>query len=156
MSRYNAAMIATAFVSALLLQGATQMTPSLMPSQHFEVTAAYEAPTKKGALANLVFEFKQKDRDVHINEEPAPRIKFAAGASLVAPPPAKSSGAIPDPANAKYLDLAKPVRFAVTVAPDAKKGMSHVRATVSYFYCSKRENWCRKGTADFDLAVVLP
>ncbi len=132
------------------------MTPSLMPSQHFEVTAAYEAPAKKGAPANLLFEFKQKDPDVYINEEPAPRIKFAAGAPLVAPPPPKGSGVIPDPANVKYLDLAKPVRFAVTPAPDAAKGMSRVKTTLSYFYCSKRENWCRKGTADFELAVVLP
>lgn len=132
------------------------MTPSLMTSQHFEVTAAYEAPAKKGATANLLFQFKQKDPDVYINEEPAPRIKFAAGAPLVAPPPPKSSGVIPDPANVKYLDLAKPVRFAVTPATDAAKGMSRVKTTLSYFYCSKRENWCRKGTADFDLAVVLP
>lgn len=132
------------------------MTPSAMPSQHFDVTAAYEAPAKKGAPASLVFEFKRKDRDVNINEEPAPRIKFAAGSPLVAPAPPKSSGVIPDPANARYLDLSKPVRFPVTVAPDAAKGLSAVKATLSYFYCSKRENWCRKGTADFDLAVVLP
>jgi len=146
-----------ALVAALLLQGGMQpMTPSLMTTQHFEVTAAYEAPAKKGAPGNLVFEFKQKDPDVYINEEPAPRIKFAAGGPLIAPPPPKGSGVIPDPANVKYLDLAKPVRFAVTPAPDAARGMSRVKTTLSYFYCSKRENWCRKGTADFDLAVVLP
>lgn len=146
----------TAFVSAMLLQGAVQMMPSLMPSQHFDVTGAYEAPAKKGAAGHLVFEFRQKDPDVHINEEPAPRIKFAAGATLLAPPPPKSSGVIPDPATVKYLDLAKPVRFSVTATPDAAKGLSRVKTTLSYFYCSKRENWCRKGTADFDLAVVLP
>jgi hypothetical protein len=152
-------MIATAFVSALLLQGAlpmAPMTPSLMPSQHFEITAAYEAPARKGAAQHLVFQFKQKDPDVFVNEDPAPRIKFAAGAPLVAPPPPKSSGVIPDPANVKYLDLAKPVRFSVTTAPDASQGMSRVKTTLSYFYCSKRENWCRKGSSDFDLAVVLP
>ena len=150
-------MTRLALVAALLLQGGMQpMTPSLMTTQHFEVTAAYEAPAKKGAPGNLRFEFKQKDPDVYINEEPAPRIKFAAGAPLVAPPPPKGSGVIPDPANVKYLDLTKPVRFAVTPAADASKGLSQVKTTLSYFYCSKRENWCRKGTADFDLAVVLP
>lgn len=132
------------------------MTPSLLPSQHFDVTAAYEAPTGKGAPAHLVFEFKKKDADVNINEEPAPRIKFATGAPLVAPAPPKSSGIIPDPANAKYLDLSKPVRFAVTPAANAAKGLTTVKITLSYFYCSKRENWCRKGTADFNLSVVLP
>jgi len=147
-------MMVTALVSALL-QGALQMTPQAMPSPHFEVSAAYEAPARKGSPAHLVFEFKRKDPDVNVNEDPAPRIKFAAGAPLVAPPPPKSSGIIPDPANAHYLDLEKAVRFPVTQAPDAAKGMSKVRTTLSYFYCSKRENWCRKGTADFDLPVVL-
>ena len=132
------------------------MTPQAMPSQHFDVTAAYEAPARKGAPANIVVAFKKKDPDVDINEEPAARIKFAAGSPLVAPPPPRSSGVIPDPATAHYIDLAKPVRFPVTVAPGAAKGLSTVKATVSYFYCSKRENWCRKGTAEFDLAVVLP
>ena len=147
---------ATAMMSALLLQGAIQMTPQAMPSQHFEVTAGYEPSTKKGEPSHIVFAFKKKDPDVNINEEPAPRLKFAAGAPLVAPSPPKSSGVIPDPANARYLDLAKPVRFAVTSALDAPKGLSTVKTTVSYFYCSKRENWCRKGTADFNLGVVLP
>jgi len=146
----------TALVSTLLLQGALQMTPQAMPSPHFEVLAAYEAPARKGTAASIVFEFKKKDPDVNINEDPAPRLKFAPGSPLVAPPPPKSSGVIPDPANARYLDLTKPVRFPVTLAPDAAKGPATVKTTVSYFYCSKRENWCRKGTADFDLAVILP
>ena len=142
--------------AALLLGGALQMTPQAMPSPHFDVSAAYEAPAKKGAPAALVFEFKKKDPDVNINEEPAPRIKFAAGSPLVAPPPPKSSDAIPDPSTAHYLDLSKPHRIPVTIAPDAAKGLTTVKTTLSYFYCSKRENWCRKGTADFDLSVVLP
>jgi hypothetical protein len=146
----------TAMMSVLLLQGALQMTASATPSQHFDVTAAYEAPAKKGAPANIVFEFKRKDPDVNINEDPAPRIKFSDGSPLVAPVPPKSSGLGPDLANAHYLDLAKPVRFPVAVATNAARGLSTVKTTVSFFYCSKRENWCRKGTADFDLAVVLP
>ena len=132
------------------------MTPQAMPSPHFEVTAAYEPSAKKGTAGTVVFEFKRKDPDVNVNEDPAPRIKFAAGAPLVAPPPPKSSGELPDPAVAHYLDLSKPVRFSVAAAPDAAKGLTTVKTTLSYFYCSKRENWCRKGTADFDLPVSLP
>ena len=149
-------MMVTVLISALLASGVLQMTPQAMPSPHFDVSAAYEAPAKKGASASIVFEFKKKDPDVNINEEPAPRIKFAAGSPLVAPPPPKSSGVIPDPSTAHYLDLSKSVRIPVTTAPDAAKGLSTVKTTLSYFYCSKRENWCRKGTADFDLSVILP
>ena len=48
------------------------------------------------------------------------------------------------------------MRFAVTPAANAAQGLTTVKTTLSYFYCSKRENWCRKGTADFDLSVILP
>lgn len=149
-------MLSPVLSSVLLLQGTLQMTPQALPSPHFEVAAAYEAPAKPGAPAYIVVEFKRKDPDVNINEDPAPRIKFDAGSPLVAPPPPKSSGVIPDPSSAHYLDLARPVRFPVSRAPQAGAGLSKVHTSLSYFYCSKRENWCRKGTADFDLAVVLP
>jgi hypothetical protein len=141
---------------SLLLQGALQMTPQAVPSPHFDISAAYEAPAKKGAPGHIVFEFKKKDPDVNINEDPAPRIKFAAGSPLVAPPPPKSSGELPDLTNAHYIDISKPVLFPVTVAPGAAKGLSTAKTTLAYFYCSKRENWCRRGTADFDLPVVVP
>jgi hypothetical protein len=149
-------MMITVAMSALLLQGALQMTPQAIPSPHFDVSAAYEAPARKGAAGHIVFEFKKKDPDVNINEDPAPRIKFASGSPLVAPPPPKSSGDIPDLANARYIDLSKPLLLPVTVVPGAAKGLSMAKTTLSYFYCSKRENWCRRGTADFDLAVALP
>jgi hypothetical protein len=149
-------MMVSLLTSAIALAGALQMTMSSSPSPHFEVGAAYEAPAKKGAPSHLVFEFKRKDPDVNVNEEPAPRLKFGPGSPLVAPSPPKSSGVIPDPADARYLDLSKPVRIPVTLAPSAAKGLATAKTTLSYFYCSKRENWCRKGTAEFDLPVVLP
>ena len=100
------------------------MTPQATTSPHFDVSAAYEAPAKKGVPANIVVEFRKKDPDVNINEEPAARLKFGPGSPLVAPPPPKGSGVIPDPANAHYLDLSKPVRFPVTVAEGAAKGLN--------------------------------
>jgi hypothetical protein len=148
-------MIPSALFAALLLQTALQMTPSAVPSPHFQVTAAYEPPAKKGAPGAIVVEFKKLDPDVNINEEPAPRLKFNDAASPLVAPPAKGSGIVPDLANVKYLDLSKPVRFDVPTAPGAAKGLKSVKTSVSYFYCSKRENWCRKGTAEFDLSVVV-
>ena len=146
----------TPLVLGVLLQSGLAMTPSLTPSQHFAVTASYEPSAKKGAPGAVVVEFKRLDPDVNVNEEPAPRLKFPdPKAPLVAPAPPKFSGVIPDPANAKYLDLSKPVSFKVTDAPAATRGLSTVRASVAFFYCSKRENWCRKGTAEFDLPVLV-
>jgi hypothetical protein len=31
-----------------------------------------------------------------------------------------------------------------------------VKASVSYFYCSKTEGWCRKGQSDLEFAVLVP
>jgi hypothetical protein len=131
------------------------MTAPRVPAQHFTIGARYEAPAKKGAAGAVVVQFDRKDPDVSINEDPAPRIRFADDAPLIAPAPPRGSGTIPDPADVKYLDISKPVRFEVKRAPGAVAGTITVRASVSYFYCSKRENWCRKGTAEFDLPVDL-
>jgi hypothetical protein len=101
--------------------------------------------------------FLGKDADVHINEVPGPRLKLEPGQVLqeVAPspaPPAKDGGG---PPNNKYLDITWPVVFPVTVArPGA--GPQTVKANVTYFYCSKREGWCRKGTAPVEFPVTLP
>lgn len=148
-------MILSTLVLAAQAAGAAQMIPATMPAQHFTVTAGYEAPAKKGAPGTIVVKFERRDPDVNINEEPAPRLKFAPGAPLVAPPPPKSSGEIPEPGTAHYIDLGKPVRFTVTQAAGASTGLATVKTSVSYFYCSKRENWCRKGTSDFDLPVLV-
>ena len=151
-------MTRLALVAALLLQGGMQpMTPSLMTSQHFEVTAAYEAPAKKGAPAQPRVRVQDRRTPTSTSTKSRPRASSSPPvARWSLPRRRRVPGVIPDPANVKYLDLSKPVRFAVTPAPNAAKGMSRVKTTLSYFYCSKRENWCRKGTADFDLAVVLP
>lgn len=131
------------------------MTPPRIPAQHFTIGARYEAPAKKGAPGIILVQFDRKDPDVSINEEPAPRLKFAEGAPLAAPAPPKGSGVVPDPADVKYLDISKPVRFEVAQTASAAAGSAVVRTSVSYFYCSKRENWCRKGTSEFDLPVLL-
>ena len=52
----------------------------------------------------------------------------------------------------KYLDLTFPVVFPVAVVA-ATRAEQTVKGAVTYFYCSHREGWCRKGTADLDIAV---
>ena len=53
-------------------------------------------------------------------------------------------------------DLAKPLRFPVAIAPKAPKGRQELTAKVVYFYCSKREGWCRRGTAEVEFTVEGP
>jgi hypothetical protein len=71
-----------------------------------------------------------------------------------APPPPRDPEF--DPEKTRYLDLAKPLRFPVAIAAKAPRGKQEVEAKVVYFYCSKREAWCRRGTAEIEFTVEVP
>jgi hypothetical protein len=84
-------------------------------------------------------------------------LKLDAGEAVLAdkqgPPPRFTAY---DPENARYLDPAVPVHLPVAVKPTAPRGRHTVKAKVTYFYCSKREGWCRKGTDDVEFPVSVP
>jgi hypothetical protein len=122
----------------------------LVPPSHFDVSAAFK-PKGKSA-GEVVVTFLPKDPDVHINTTPAPRLKLEPGQALQDVPPAPVPKA-PE-GEARYLDTSSPVVFPVTVAP-APPPAGPVKGTLTYFYCSKREGWCRKGTADLEFPVSL-
>ena len=121
-------------------------------SPHFDVSAAYEA--RKGGGGEVAVRFVAKDPDVKINEAPAPKLKLDEGPAAVTPPAtAPKAGAAGGPGH--YLDLTLPVTFPVTVAAGTPHGEHPARGTVTYFYCSKREGWCRKGSAAVAFAVPV-
>lgn len=119
-------------------------------SAHFDVAAAYES--RPGGGGEIAVRFTAKDPDVKINEAPAPRLKLEEGPVALAPAPAAAKPAAGGPG--KYLDLTLPVTFPVTLSSASAKGEHPARGTLTYFYCSKREGWCRKGTAP--IAVSVP
>ena len=123
------------------------------PSPHFDVAVAYEA--RKGAAGEVAVTFTAKDPDVKINEAPAPKLKLEEGAPVALAP---ATAPAPKPAAGgpgKYLDLTLPVTFPVTVAAGTAKGEHAAKGTLTYFYCSKREGWCRKGTAPVAFSVPV-
>jgi hypothetical protein len=126
--------------------------------QHFTLSAAYQPPAKASGNGAIAVTFMATDPDVHINEAPAPRIKLDPAQNVFvdkqAPVPDRVEAFDPD--NAKYIDLSLPVVFPVAIAKGAPKGAQTVPVTVTYFYCSKRAGWCRKGTTDVDVTVNVP
>ena len=132
---------------------------------HFDVTATYTPPRGK-APGEVAVQFVARDPDVKINEVPAPRLKLEAGPATVAVPaaavPAAAAPAVAADAAAKsaaqgrYLDLTLPVTFPVTLAAGTTSGTHAAKGTVTYFYCSKREGWCRKGTAPVAFPISVP
>ena len=126
-------------------------------SRHFDVVAVFEPPTKAGGEGAVAVSFRALDPDVKLNETPAPRLKLDLVQAVLEDrqPPAPASAPDYDPATARYLDTQKPVRFKVAVSKAAPKGAQEVKASVVYFYCSTREAWCRRGSADVLIPVTV-
>jgi hypothetical protein len=128
----------------------------LGPPHHFDIAAEYQAGAKRQGFVAVTF--KAADPDVVVNETPGPRLALDPAQVVLVdkqPPPRKGALA-PDPQDGKYLDLTVPVVFPVALAPGASAGGHEVKAKVTYFYCSKRDGWCRKGTSDVAFAVKVP
>ena len=141
------------------LAWALLVAPLLLPGpQHFTLTAAFEPAAGASHDAAVAITFSGTDPMIHINEEPAPRLKLDPLQTVLVDRQKPPSGKGPDldPDAARSLDLAEPVRFPVALSPTAAKGPQVVKATVVYFYCSKREGWCRRGTAEIEFTVAVP
>ena len=142
------------FALALALAGAgyagTENPPTMDAgaSPHFAITAQYR-PGKAAGTGEVAVTFAPKNADVKINATPAPRLKLDQEQKLLAEKTAPRKAAAPDE---KYLDLTFPVVFPVSVVAPIQ-GEQAVKGALTYFYCSHREGWCRKGTADLEIPV---
>ena len=128
------------------------------PLRHFDVEASFEEPAAPGGEGAVAVTFRPLDPDLRLNAKPAPRLELDLFQPVLVdrqgPPPREVPAY--DPLTAEYLDTAEPVRFPVAIAPGAPDGTRPVEARVVYFYCSVREAWCRRGTADVEFAVAVP
>jgi len=125
-------------------------------AEDVDVMATYLAPQEEGGPW-IVVSLLPKVPDIRVNESPAPRIKLDPQQKTLIYQPPTDRSASPGPAlsGARYLDPETPVRFPVKLAPRAPRGTHLVKATITYFYCSKRQGWCKKGTADVEVAVTV-
>jgi len=138
---------------ALVLVSVVAVAP-----RHFDLVASFVPPGKPGASGAVAVTFRALDPDVRLNETPAPRLKLDLAQSVLVDRQTPAPSHVPDydPLTARYLDLAKPVRFPVAFAPAAPRGVHTVKAAVVYFYCSMCEAWCRRGTSDIEVEVTVP
>lgn len=145
-------MISFALVAALAGAGsiATE-TPSSMDagaSPHFAISTEYR-PGKTAGTGEVAVTFAPKDPEVKINTTPPPRLKLDETQKVLAEKTSPKRAGAPDE---KYLDLMFPVVFPVAVISPLH-GEQMVKGALTYFYCSHREGWCRKGTADLEIPV---
>jgi hypothetical protein len=139
-----------ACVLALAMAGSGPLDSSVTAgggSPHFNVSAQFR-PGKAAGAGEVAVTFAPTDPDVKINTTPAPKLKLDAEQKVLAD---KAAPARAGSASEKYLDITFPVVFPVAVlgAPSS----ATVKGAVTYYYCSHREGWCRKGTADVEIPV---
>ena len=135
-------MILASFL--LVLAGTSPAAPAF-----FDVTARF-VPGKSAGAGEVAVTFVPRDPDVKVNEHPAPRLTLDPTQKLLVDKPVKAAARPAASAEPAYLDLTLPVVFPVAVA--APKPAT-VRGNVTYFYCSKRDGWCRKGTSEVEVSV---
>ena len=147
---YHRSMTRVPLVLAFWLAGASA-------AEYFGVSASFVPASRPGGDAAVTVTFAQRDPEVRINEDPAPRLKLDPEQAVLVDKQAPPKRSAPvDLSKAKYLDTTLPVAFAVALDPKAPHGSHSVPATVVYFYCSKRDGWCRKGSTPISIPVVVP
>jgi hypothetical protein len=142
---------------ALLVALLAQSVGLSAAARHFDVMAAFEPAKKAGGEGAVAVTFRALDPDVKVNETPAPRLKLDLTQTVLEDRQPKAPAQVPDfdPLTARYLDTSQPVRFRVALSGSAPSGQHEVKANVVYFYCSTREAWCRRGSADVLIPVTV-
>ncbi len=142
---------------AVLLLSLVPAALSAAGLRHFELVASFVPAKKAGGLSAVAVSFQPLDPDLRLNESPPPKLNLDLNQTVLLDKQAPTAAQMPDfdPFTAKYHDLAKPVTFPVAVAPTAPKGEHLVKASVVFFYCSQREAWCRRGTAEVEIPVTV-
>jgi hypothetical protein len=144
-------------IRRILLVALVPAATAAAPARHFEVTAAFNPPRAAASDGAVAVTLLPVDPDLKVNENPAPRLKLDLAQAVLVDKQAPAANQVPDydPLTARYLDPAKPVLFPVAIAPAAPKGTHEVKASVVFFYCSTREAWCRRGSADISIPVTV-
>jgi hypothetical protein len=120
------------------------------------VSARFVPASRPGTEARVLVSLVPRDATVRVNEDPAPRLKLDPAQVVLEDRQRPSRKAAAEEGPPRYLDPLLPVAFPVALRPGAPKGDQAVKAAVSYFYCSKSEGWCRKGTNDLEFSVRVP
>jgi hypothetical protein len=126
--------------------------------RHFEVEPVFKLSRKGGREGAVAVTFHALDPDLRLNETPAPRLELDWAQLVLVDRQAPPKRDVPayDPRTAKYVDLSRPVLFPVAVSKSAPAGEHIVAGKVVFFYCSVREAWCRRGTAEVGIPVTVP
>lgn len=143
-------------ILATLLLALTALAPEVSGREHVGLAAAFERGTV-GREGDVVVRFMPLDPAVHVNAEPTPRLTLEGLPRVLEestrPAQAATREAFP---NGRYLDTRVGLRFPAKLRPDVAPGRHTVLGTLTYFYCSTTEGWCRRAQDQVEISVSLP
>ncbi len=141
-------------LAALLLAAVTLPLPQ-SGREHVGLAATLEHGA--GGERDVVVRFMPLLPSVHVNAEPAPRLALDPEQRLLreSPRTAPPATRLAFP-HGRYLDTRVGVRFPARVVPGAKAGRHTLRGTLTYFYCSVTEGWCRRAQDEVEIEASLP
>jgi len=119
----------------------------------FQVAGHYVAPNQAGGEAALLVSLVPDRDELRVNETPAPWLELDPRQKVLRyRAPKLDEGEAPH----GYLDPLLPVRFPVKLAPGAGSGQHVVKGSVSFYYCSTRASWCKRGSRELEIVVTVP
>ena len=119
----------------------------------FQVAGHYVPPKQAGGEGAVLVSLVPDREELRVNETPAPRLELDPEQKLLR---YRTPKADESETPRGYLDPLLPVRFPVSLAPGAPSGKHGVEARVSFYYCSVRASWCKRGSRELEIAVTVP
>ncbi len=143
-------------ILAALLLTVASLPPDASGREHVGLATTFERGRVERE-GDVVVLFTPLDPAVHLNAEPAPRLRLDPTQRVLAeaagPTPAAAREPFP---NGRYLDPRVGVRFPVRLRPGATRGHHTVSGTLIYFYCSTSEGWCRRAQDKVEVSLSIP
>jgi len=103
-----------------------------------------------GAASELLVTFRPK-KGFHVNA--VPRVGFELDSGVAAT--LADSVVVPRDTTTGYMDTREPVRQPFTLLKSAAAGRTELSGTLTYYYCSDKEGWCRRVKIPFSRNVVV-
>jgi len=119
--------------------------------EHLKISLKLAADTvASGGSSEILLSFTPR-KGFHVNAIPPVGFALDSGsAALLA-----DTTIVPRDTATGYLNVRDAVRQPLTISASIAPGVHELRGTLTYYYCSDEEGWCRKERHPFALSLVV-
>jgi len=118
---------------------------------HLKISLELAADTLgAGAGSEILVRFRP-DKGFHVNAVPPVGFELDSGAVATL----TDSVTVPLDTATGYLDTRREVRQPFTLSRSATNGKAELTGTMTYYYCSDEEGWCRRVKLPFSASLYV-